>query len=256
MTLLSSYNFPFKLYLLVLCLIIGKSTNAFVVNTDLKAKRTGTALHLSILPSILQSESIVDKVNIQNLVIQIVSGLSTYIGLVGFYDRPRGSLQIDEKAFILQQSQVENAGLGLYVTQPLSKGTILGSYPGVVRPASKFLQKYEAIPQTAVYTWRFTDNQSCIDPTTKDGLLLDVCYGGTDDYPLSYFIHAILFRFMAVPTYLARINEPPIGGNGCNVMVTEDLEKRQVIFELSRDVYAGEELFMDYGLTYDRSTYQ
>jgi SET domain-containing protein len=45
------------------------------------------------------------------------------------------------------------------------------------------------------------------------------------------------------------------GGGGCNVMATEDLAKREVIFELSRDVVKGEELFMDYGLTYDRSNY-
>ena len=145
--------------------------------------------------------------------------------------------------------------MGLYASQPLSKGTVLGKYPGVLRPSSNFLNKYESIPQTAVYTWRFTDNKSCIDPTDKDGLLLDRCYGGTDDYPFSYFIHQVLFGWVNVPTFLARINEPPIGSGGCNVIVTENLETREVEFELSRDVLAGEELFMDYGLTYDRSSY-
>ena len=155
----------------------------------------------------------------------------------------------------MKQSQVQNAGLGLFITQSLPKGTVLGTYPGVLRPGYKFITKYESIPQTAVYTWRFTDSKFCIDPTDKGGFILDECYGGTDDYPLSYFIHGVLFRWLSKPTFLARINEPPIGGGGCNVRSDENLQSREVVFELSRDVVAGEELFMDYGLTYDRSSY-
>ncbi len=193
--------------------------------------------------------------NLPTLLLQAISGVTTYIGLVGYYDRSRGDIQIDKSYFVAKQSQVEGAGIGLYVTKPLPEGTVLGTYPGVLRPSSKFLKKYESLPQTAIYTWRFTDNEYCIDPTDRNGMLPDVCYGGTDDYPLSYFINETLFRFISVPTLLARINEPPIGGYGCNVRSEEDLENREVVFELSRDVAAGEELFMDYGLTYDRSGY-
>lgn len=200
--------------------------------------------------------SLLASMPLNTTIIQTLSALSTYIGLVAYYDRPRGKLYIDESNFTLKQSQVQNAGLGLYVSKSLPKGTILGTYPGVLRPASNFLQKYEAIPQTAVYTWRFTDNEYCIDPTNVLGELPENCYGGTDDYPLSYVIHEQLLRSFYVPTYLARINEPPINSGGCNVRSDEDLEKREVVFELSRDVVAGEELFMDYGLTYDRSGYQ
>lgn len=206
--------------------------------------------------SMIQTDSITNFQLSSNTIIQFLSGISTYIGLVAYYDRPKGNLGINQSSFELKQSRVENAGLGLYVNCSIPKGTILGTYPGVIRPASNFLQKYDSIPQTAVYTWRFTDNESCIDPTNKDGLLLDKCYGGTDDYPVSYFIHEILLRFISVPTLLARINEPPIGGGGCNVRVTENLDSREVVFELSRDVVEGEELFMDYGLTYDRSSYE
>lgn len=38
-------------------------------------------------------------------------------------------------------------------------------------------------------------------------------------------------------------------------MAREELEHNRVIFELCRDVERGEELFMDYGLGYDRSGY-
>ena len=213
-------------------------------------KAIASSTLLSSLPPTL------DTIQWTPLILQTLSAFTTYIALVAFFDRPRGKLDIDHNSFKLQQSQVPNAGLGLYVTKSLPKGTILGSYPGVLRPSTKFLQKYETIPQTAVYTWRFTDNQYCIDPTNVNGELLDVCYGGTDDYPLSYFIHELLLRNMNVPTCLARINEPPLNAGGCNVRSDEDLERREVVFELSRDVVAGEELFMDYGLTYDRSGYQ
>ena len=38
-------------------------------------------------------------------------------------------------------------------------------------------------------------------------------------------------------------------------MTDEDLEGRFVTFSLERDVAAGEEFFIDYGLSYDRSMY-
>ena len=41
-----------------------------------------------------------------------------------------------------------------------------------------------------------------------------------------------------------------------NVITEEDLSNRKVIFTLERDVIAGEELYIDYGLTYDRTKYQ
>ena len=69
-----------------------------------------------------------------------------------------------------------------------------------------------------------------------------------------------LFRFLnpkdqgGVPTILCRINEPPIGRD-VNVVTDEDRDQRQVTFVLERDVFAGEEFFIDYGLSYDRSMY-
>ena len=188
------------------------------------------------------------------LVLQGTTCAMTYLGLVAYFDRPRGRLSIDKNFVEERESQVEGGGLGLYATMPMAEGTVLGTYPGVLRPAAKFRNKYEEIPKTATYTWRLTDNRDLIDPTDRNGELQNICFGGTPDFPLSYFLHEKLLR-NGVPTLLARINEPPIGGGGCNVCSNENLETRQVTFALSRDVYAGEELFMDYGLTYDRSSY-
>mmetsp|Transcript_16190 Transcript_16190/g.19778 ORF Transcript_16190/g.19778 Transcript_16190/m.19778 type:complete len:268 (-) Transcript_16190:56-859(-) len=196
------------------------------------------------------------NINIPTLLLQATSGFTTYLGLIAYFDRPRGKLLVDESCIMTKQSQVEGAGLGLYVKKSLPEGTVLGTYPGVLRPSQKYLEKYETIPQCATYTWRFTDNKSLIDPTDRDGRLEDACLGGTDDFPLSFFVHEKILGWWSVPTFLARVNEPPIGFGGCNVRTEEDLINREVVFQLSKDVVAGDELFMDYGLTYDRSNYR
>ena len=72
--------------------------------------------------------------------------------------------------------------------------------------------------------------------------------------PLSIPLFQSLLSFMQVPTTLCRINEPP-QGRDVNVVTNEDLQARTVTFTLERDVYEGEELFIDYGLSYDRSMY-
>jgi len=191
----------------------------------------------------------------QTALTQITSAAMTYLGLVAYFDRPRGKLSIDESYFESKASQVEGAGLGLFLSKPFPEGTVLGTYPGVVRQSAKFMNKYNKLDDAGVYAWRFTDNLDYIDPTDRNGKLYDLCMGGTDDYPLSYWLHETVLKPLHVPTILARINEPPIGGPGCNVRSEENLETREVVFSLSRDVYPGDELFMDYGLTYDRTSY-
>jgi len=185
---------------------------------------------------------------------QATAGAATYIGLIAYFDRPRGRLYIDESAIEMKQSKVDGAGLGLFATTNLQEGTPLGTYPGVLRPAQKYMAQYGGNADAGEYAWRFTDNAQFIDPIDSKGQIQDMCCGGTADFFLSYFLHEKLIRW-SVPTFLARINEPPIGGNGCNVRSEENLKTKEVVFELSKDVVAGEELFMDYGLSYDRSDY-
>jgi len=138
------------------------------------------------------------------IVTQLTSGLVTYFGLVAFFDRPCGKLLVDPTFIEAKQSQVEGAGLGLYVTSSLPEGTILGTYPGVVRPTNKYMEKYNDKPDAGTYAWRFTDNQSFIDPTDRDGKLDGFCLGGTDDFPGSYFLHETVLNSWQVPTLLAR----------------------------------------------------
>ena len=83
----------------------------------------------------------------------------------------------------------------------------------------------------------------------------DVCFGGSDEVPFSNVIFSTLLQSLRVSTALCRINEPPIGVGGCSVSARENLENREVVFELIQDVVLGQELYLDYGLTYDRSAY-
>lgn len=187
--------------------------------------------------------------------IRIASGLLTYTSFVAYTDRPRGTLMVDASEYLqTQTSQVPGAGLGLFVTQTLRQGTILGTYPGVVVPLQQNLNKLRDFPQCEGYTWRFSDNQCIIDPTNPQGNIEEYCKGGSSGMPLSVPLFQTVLSFVQVPTMLCRINEPP-KGRDVNVVTKEDLERRTVTFTLERDVYEGEELFIDYGLTYDRSMY-
>mmetsp|Transcript_2425 Transcript_2425/g.7048 ORF Transcript_2425/g.7048 Transcript_2425/m.7048 type:complete len:291 (+) Transcript_2425:141-1013(+) len=185
-----------------------------------------------------------------------VSSFFTYFALAAAYDRPQGKMFVGDGILVARQSQVPGAGLGLYSTEPIPEGTALGTYPGVVREANAYLKKYGQFPQCGSYAWRFTDNASYVDPTDAAGNIGELCFGGSAAVPGSIWIHENLLSGLALPTLLARINEPPIGGPGCNVFSREDLDSRTITFYASIPIPANCELFMDYGLTYDRTNYR
>lgn len=183
----------------------------------------------------------------------LVSVTITYLSLLLLYDRPRGTLPARD-ALSIAPSRVPNAGLGLFVTQALPEGTVLGTYPGVLRSQSDFVDgKCREYPQAVYYSWRLNDSGYVLDPTDSRGEIQFYCYGGSD--VVSEAVFSSILRSCAKPTDLARINEPPIGFGGCNVVAREEKENKCVRFELCRNVELGEELFMDYGLDYDRSGY-
>lgn len=55
---------------------------------------------------------------------------------------------------------------------------------------------------------------------------------------------------------LSYANEPPRGAGGTNVFVEDGSEPTELLFVANRDIVAGEEIFIDYGVTYDRSSYR
>jgi hypothetical protein len=188
--------------------------------------------------------------------LQVASAAGAYVGLVALLDRPRGMLAVGQPDLQIAPSQVEGAGLGLYVAaESLRKGTVLGTYPGVVMPLEQNLQKLYQYPWCEAYIWRFSDSKMLIDPTDAQGKLQAGTYGGNPSTFGSLWICQHVLPFLNQPTTLCRINEPPVGRD-VNVRTEEDLTKRCVTFIVERDVYQGEELFIDYGLTYDRSNYR
>ena len=187
--------------------------------------------------------------------LRIGSAFASYVGFVAFFDRPRGKLSVELDGDIeIRPSQVPGAGLGLFAKRDLSRGTVLGTYPGTVIPLAQNLDKLRQYPPCEGYVWRFSDNQYVIDPTSSVGVLEDVCVGGNPSMPGSVNLFQQFSPLFAVSTALCRINEPPKGLD-VNVVTSEDLQKRSVTFALERHVAAGEEFFIDYGLSYDRSMY-
>lgn len=155
----------------------------------------------------------------------------------------------------MKPSSVEGAGLGLFAKKSLPVGFVLGTYPGAVIPLVQNIAKLKKFPTCESYIWRFSDNKAVIDPTNAQGILEETCSGGNPAFPGSIMMFNTVFRpFFVKSTALCRINEPP-RGKDVNVITSENLVKRCVIFQLERDVFAGEELFIDYGLSYDRSAY-
>ena len=65
----------------------------------------------------------------------------------------------------------------------------------------------------------------------------------------------ILLRLFFVPVSEVMLTVATQRGRDRNVITSEDIDSRTVAFQLERDVFAGEEFYLDYGLTYDRSSY-
>lgn len=95
----------------------------------------------------------------------------------------------------------------------------------------------EALKASSKYMWSISNN-NVLDPTNRQGQLeLELTYLG---------------GLVKVNTILARINEPPIGKD-TNVYSRVVGDSIQLIAE--RDIFAEEELFVDYGSKFDRSDY-
>jgi len=142
-------------------------------------------------------------------------------------------------------SSVAGAGRGVFAAANLPAATILGHYPGMLLSPMRYEQKRLACPAAASYCWLLDDSRA-LDPTDARGVLLEPlprCSlgGGRADSLLG-----------TVPTTLALINEP---GVGLDVNVVSEQRGSTLLFGTARDIVDGEELFLDYGPLYDRSTY-
>jgi hypothetical protein len=101
--------------------------------------------------------------------------------------------------------------------------------------------KANTSPGARDYCW-MSDNGNYLDPTDADGKVSNWPGPGT-------------VWFFPVDTTLSRVNEAPVGIASTNVM-TEDVDRGNgIAYIASRDIFAGEEVYVDYGQQFDRSTY-
>jgi hypothetical protein len=54
---------------------------------------------------------------------------------------------------------------------------------------------------------------------------------------------------------MAYVNEPPIGAGGTNVYCTNGAHEYELLYVATKTILPGDEIFVDYGLRYDRSHY-
>ena len=54
---------------------------------------------------------------------------------------------------------------------------------------------------------------------------------------------------------MAYVNEPPIGAGGTNVYCTNGQTADELLYVATETILPGSEIFVDYGLKYDRTHY-
>ena len=161
---------------------------------------------------------------------------------VGSHSTPLPSEVIADVSVLLhfQVGESPVAGQGLFATVDITKGQVLGAYPGVPRSAESMLQKASAVPNCKRYVFQ-TDSQVWLDPTDAAGLLMTKPNGSV-----------LRWKWDASMAY---VNEPPTG-HAVNVEIVDGVNNLDLIFKATRDITAGSEVFLDYGKTYDRSSYK
>lgn len=151
--------------------------------------------------------------------------------------RPRGWCRRD--LIELRASPVQ--GRGIFARKPIAECTVVGAYPGRLRSAAEMALKCETAPTARYYCFRNKRNEF-LDPTDWGGEPSATPAPGMPWLPVD-------------PT-LAFANEPPKGSTGVNVTVEDDpKDEAGLLFVTTRAVAQDCELFVDYGLDYDRSRY-
>ena len=171
--------------------------------------------------------------DLQNVLI-LAAGISYF-----FYEkRPRGDARMD--LVEIRRSTIANANMGVFSKQFIAADTLVGCFPGFVVNVDDALDRKrddDAKASAKKYMWSISDEE-VLDPTNVDGKLeLEIMYFG---------------GLIKVNTAMARVNEPPPGAD-CNLYTKVD--NGQVYVYAERDIFADEELFLDYGTSFDRSDY-
>ena len=156
--------------------------------------------------------------------------------------RPRGwSLKA---SLDVRESSIPGAGRGVFATTPIKRGQVLGAYPGVPRTDQEMTAKALIVPTARYYVFSVRP-ETILDPTGIDGL------------PSPRPVPTRFWWPFDIDCTLAYVNEPSIAvGATVNVVVEDDRKDASgLCFVADRDIEAGEELFIDYGVSYDRRGY-
>jgi hypothetical protein len=219
-------------------------TTAFnTFNVQRKTISSLRAIDVSGLPidmTAISPDTILKSANLQDTTSAIQNALILAFG-VGYLiaeKRPRGFCR--DELVDVRKSSIPKANLGVFATAFIPKGTSVGEYPGfVMNPEEALKRKLNDNARTSAkrYMWALQDDV-VLDPTNKEGLLeLEIPY---------------VFGLYKVDTTMARVNEPGPGSD-CNIITKVTVDKVEFVAE--RDIFAGEELYLDYGNFYDRSGY-
>eukprot|EP00976_Prorocentrum_cordatum_P026929 546900-Prorocentrum_minimum.AAC.2 len=199
--------------------------------------------------------------SVETLAVEIGVAAAAAQLLVIFEGRPRGSPSA--KLIEVRVKDSNTHGFGVFAKEDIPQGTVLGSYPGRLRTPDEMVEKAYRSPGAKDYCW-LNDKGNYLDPTDADGNVSTLPGPGS-------------FWCFPVDVTLTRVNEPPTGQASINVVrvvariirninvhsknahstsETEDTEGGHGIqYVACRDIMAGEELFIDYGRSYDRSKY-
>ncbi|KAL4430122.1 hypothetical protein ABPG77_004904 [Micractinium sp. CCAP 211/92] len=166
----------------------------------------------------------------------LLAGAAAYAAAV-WPTRPRGWAFKE----LIEVAPSRVAGKGVFATVTIPAGTVIGCYPGRPRTPAEMVAKCAVAPGARDYAFKTRDGR-LLDPTDAAGQLSASPAPGLPWLPIDFS--------------LAYINEPPKGAGGTNVTVEDDpSDPAGLLCVTARDIVAGEELFMDYGPTYDRSRY-
>ena len=198
------------------------------------------AIDVSGLPVDLSATDILQSANLRDAATATQNALILLFG-VGYIlneRRPRGNAKTD--LVEIRRSSVPKANLGVFTRTFVPKGTVLGTYPGFARDPEDALRSKvsDAARESAKrYMWMIADDL-VLDPTNEQGQLeLEIPY---------------LSGLYRANTLMARINEPPPRAD-CNLITRVSGVQVELVAE--RDLFADEELFIDYGSLYDRRDY-
>ena len=129
---------------------------------------------------------------------------------------------------------------GVFAKADLPKGTILGAYPGRRRSSAEIMRKVQYAPDTRQYIFHL-GQALYLDPTDQEG------------QPSRYPSPGL--PWLSIDPSMAYVNEPATSSSNVNLEIVDGLDG-DVMFRAAQELKKGEELYIDYGRLYDRSTYR